>query len=237
MTHSTVPVTRPATVPANNRFVVGILVGALVSLGLVGIAVGSGAATRLASVPLGPMESRAYTQSFDGASRANVQLQFGAGDLTVAALERDNANLATATFAGPSNYAPQSTYGVRDNVGELTYLIRDVKLGLPFVRGDEHARMNVHLTPNAPLVLAIEAGASDSMLDLSALQVTHLDLQTGMADTRVRLPQSAGHTSVSVHGGVTDLTFEVPQGVAADIRVSDGLASPWKPRYPRPGTE
>src|SRR5437899_526594 len=49
MTHSTVPVTRPATVPANNRFVVGILVGALVSLGLVGIAVGSGAATRLAS--------------------------------------------------------------------------------------------------------------------------------------------------------------------------------------------
>jgi hypothetical protein len=78
MTHSTVPVTRPATVPANNRFVVGILVGALVSLGLVGIAVGSGAATRLASVPLGPMESRAYTQSFDGASRANVLLQFGA---------------------------------------------------------------------------------------------------------------------------------------------------------------
>jgi hypothetical protein len=75
------------------------------------------------------------------------------------------------------------------------------------------------------LVLNVEAGASDSMLDLSALQVTHLDLQTGVADTRVRLPQAAGHTSVSVHGGVTDLSFEVPQGVAADIQVSDGLAS------------
>jgi hypothetical protein len=28
-----------------------------------------------------------------------------------------------------------------------------------------------------------------------------------------------------VHGGVTDLTVEVPQGVAADIQVSDGMAS------------
>jgi hypothetical protein len=66
-----------------------------------------------------------------------------------------------------------------------------VKLGLPFFRGDERARMNVHLTQNAPLVLNVEADASDSMLDLSALQVTHLDLHTGVADTRVRLPQAA----------------------------------------------
>ena len=74
-------------------------------------------------------------------------------------------------------------------------------------------------------MLNVEAGASDSTLDLSALQVSHLDLQTGAADTRIRLPQAAGHTTVSVHGGVTDLTFEVPQGVAADIRATNGLGS------------
>jgi N-terminal domain of toast_rack, DUF2154 len=225
MTHSTIPATRPTPVPANNRFRVGMLVGALVSLGLVGIALGTGAANRLAAIPLGPTESRAYTQPFDGASRASVRLQFGAGDLTVGALERDNTNLATANFAGPSSYAPEATYRVRDDVAELAYLIRDVKSGVPFFRGDEHARMNVRLAQTTPLMLNIEAGASDSLLDLSALQVTQLDLQTGVADTRVRLPQAAGHTSVSVHGGVSDLSFEVPQGVAADIRVSDGLAS------------
>ena len=100
MTHPTVPHTgskSSATVPANNRFLVGIAVGALVSLGVVAIAVGSGAGARLASVPLGPMESRAYTQPFDGASRANVRLQFGAGQLTVGALEAGHASLATAT--------------------------------------------------------------------------------------------------------------------------------------------
>jgi hypothetical protein len=225
MTHSTVPASRPATIPANNRFVVGIVVGALVSLGVVAIALGSGAATRLAAVPLGPIESRAYAQSFDGASRANVRLQFGAGDLTVGALEPGNGNLATATFSGRSSYAPEPMYRVRDSLGELAYLVSDRKLGLPFFRGEEHAQMSVRLAQTTPLVLNVEAGASDSLLDLSSLQVTHLDLQTGVADTRVRLPHAAGRTTVSVHGGVTDLMFEVPQGVAADIQVSDGMAS------------
>jgi hypothetical protein len=126
MTHSVVPATRPANAPANNRFLVGIAVGALLSLGVVAIALGTGAGTRLAGVPFGPIESRAYAQSLDGASRANVRLQFGAGDLTVGALDRVNGNVATATFSGPSSYAPEPTYRVRDNVGELIYSIRDV---------------------------------------------------------------------------------------------------------------
>ena len=140
MTHAVVPATRPVHTPANHRFIVGIAVGALVSLGVVAIALGTGAGTRLAGVPYGPVESRAYAQSLDGASRANVRLQFGAGDLTVGALDRANGNVATATFSGPANYAPEPTYQVRDNVGELDYVIRDVKLGLPFFRGDEHVR-------------------------------------------------------------------------------------------------
>ena len=225
MTHSTVPAPRPATVPANHRFVVGIVVGALVSLGVVAIALGSGAATRLAAVPLGPIETRAYAQAFDGANQASVRLQFGAGDLSVAALEPGNTNLATATFSGRSSYAPAPEYRVRDNVGELAYLVRDAKFGLPIFRGDEHARLDVRLAQNTPLMLNVEAGAAASLLDLTALQVTHLDQQTGVADTRVRLPEAAGQTSVSARGGVTDLTFEVPQGVAADIHVSDGMAS------------
>jgi hypothetical protein len=229
MTHATVPHTgakSSATVPANNRFLVGIAVGALVSLGVVAIAVGSGAGTRLAAIPAGPVESRAYAQSFDGASRANVRLQFGAGQLTLGALEAGHAGLATATVVGPSSYLPAPTYRVRDGVGELAYMIRDDEMRLPFFRGGEDlARMNVQLARNAPMALTVEAGAADSTLDLSALQITRLDLQTGVADTRVLLPQAAGRTSVSVTGGVTDLTFEVPQGVAADIQVSDGMAS------------
>ena len=102
MTRSTVPTIARATVPANNRFIVGILVG-VVALGVVAIALGSGAASRLSPVPLGPVEARAYAQPFDGAGRANVRLQFGAGNLTVAALDHADSNLAKASFTGPSS--------------------------------------------------------------------------------------------------------------------------------------
>ena len=52
-----------------------------------------------------------------------------------------------------------------------------------------------------------------------------LNLQTGAADTTVRLPEAAGSTTVSAKGGVSDLTFEVPRGVAADIRLSGGMTA------------
>jgi hypothetical protein len=225
MTHSTVSAPRPAVAPANNRFVVGILVGVVVSLGLVAIAVGSGIATRFAAVSAGPIESRPYAQTFDGAGSANVRLQFGSGNLTVGALDSAERNLASADFTGPSNFAPESTYRVRDGVGELAYTIHDIKFGLPVLRGDEATRMSVSLARNTPLALDMQGGAADSRIDLTQLQVTRLDLQTGVGNTRVRLPEAAGQTSVSVHGGITDLTFEVPQGVAADIHVSDAMAS------------
>ena len=224
MTHSTVSPARP--VPANNRFLVGIAVGALAILGVFVIALGTGAVARVVSLPPGPMESRSYAQPFDGASRANIHLQFGAGQLSVGALETGHTSLATATVNGPSRFLPEPTYRVRDGVGDLAYSIRDDRMRLPFFRGsDEYTTMNVQLARTTPFVLNVETGASQSTLDLSALQITRLDLQAGIADTRVLLPRAAGQTSVAVKGGITDLTFEVPQGVAADIEISDGMAS------------
>jgi len=40
-------------------------------------------------------------------------------------------------------------------------------------------------------------GAADTTLDLTKLHVTRLDLQTAAADTRIRLPEAAGVTTIS----------------------------------------
>lgn len=55
--------------------------------------------------------------------------------------------------------------------------------------------MDVHLARNTPLVLGVEAGAAQSMLDLSPLKVTRLDLQTGA--TRTRLPTALDSTDIA----------------------------------------
>lgn len=60
--------------------IAGIVIGVAIALMVVAMLVGLGVANRLAALPLGPVESRAFAQPFDGAT-----VQFGAGQLTVGA--------------------------------------------------------------------------------------------------------------------------------------------------------
>jgi hypothetical protein len=155
-----------------------------------------------------------------------MRLEFGAGDLTLGALDGRADTLATMAFQGPADERPAATYRVRDGVGELAYTVsRDgSRLSFPFVGpGRDHSNMHLLLARGVPIALDIQAGAADSTIDLTGLRVTQLNLQTGAADTTVRLPEAAGITTVSARGGISDLTFEVPRGVAADIQLSGGM--------------
>jgi hypothetical protein len=212
-----------------------LLALSIASLGVIAIA--AGFRSGLIVTP-GPIESASLSQSLDGATSANVHLQFGAGELTVDALspaERSGARvnggavtLATMSSTGPANFRPASSYGVRAGVGELAYTTGDssrARLSLPFIGRDrDHTEMHVQLAPGVPLSLDVQAGAADSVMDLSALRISRLDLQTGASNTQVRLPQAAGQTQVTVTGGIANLTFDIPNGVAADIRLSAPLS-------------
>jgi len=50
------------------------------------------------------------------------------------------------------------------------------------------------LSPDAPLSLRVESGASETRLDLSGLKVTDLRVETGASSTEVVLPAAAGFT-------------------------------------------
>ena len=165
-----------------------------------------------------PRESRSHVQPMDGANRASVHVQFGGGALTVGALDGREDTLATMSYDGPSALLPTASYRVRDGGGELEYAIGDADR-----RQRQSADVRVHLARGVPLALSVEAGAAQSTLDLTGLRVTHLDLQAGASDTRVRLPDAAGLTAVKVEGGATKLAFEVPPDVAAHIQVSGVL--------------
>jgi hypothetical protein len=184
-------------------------------------------ATRTA-VSFAPMASRSFTSSLDGATSANVRLEFGAGNLAIGALTGSPDTLSTMVFEGPSDQRPESSYRVRNGVGELAYAVGSdgPRLNIPYLsRSRDHSDTRVQLAPGVPLALEIKAGAVDSTIDLTALRVTHLKLETGAADTVVRLPASAGMTTVRATGGVSDLTFEVPTGVAVDMQLSGGMSA------------
>jgi predicted membrane protein len=67
--------------------------------------------------------------------------------------------------------------------------------------------------------------------------VTDLNLQTGMGATEVTLPAKAGHTRAKIHSGMGEVKVYVPEGVAARIHATGGMAdvSVNDGRFPRSG--
>ena len=170
-----------------------------------------------------PLEQLALP--LDGAERADVRIRFGAGELT---MHRAPAgSLIDGTFQG----------GVRHRLsspGRLE-LEQDLEGGVPWL--DHQARWEVGLTGEVPLDLRLDTGASRSRIDLGDMRVASLDLHTGASETRVRLPRSAGATSVRAQAGAAALIIEVPVGVAARIhsRMALGTTEVDEARFPRVG--
>lgn len=90
----------------------------------------------------------------------------------------------------------------------------------PRTRG---AEWMVHLNEAVPLSLRIEGGASDNRIDLTALKVQELHLETGASATKLTLPSSAGHTRADITCGAGTVEIRVPAGVGARIRARSSL--------------
>ena len=81
------------------------------------------------------------------------------------------------------------------------------------------------LSNELPLDLVFEVGAVDAHLDLTALQVKNISLQTGASSTNLKLPAAAGLTYLKIEAGAASIDIQVPEGVAARVETSAGLAS------------
>ena len=71
----------------------------------------------------------------------------------------------------------------------------------------------------------MKTGASDAQVDLTNLNVTRLEIETGASRLDLRLPAGAGATQAAVEAGAADVTITIPQGVAVRISEDTGLAS------------
>lgn len=151
------------------------------------------------SLPLGPSPV------------ASVKLSFGGGVLEVGLATP--GTLVGGTFQGGVRYRTASP--------DSAELEPDTGRGWPM--GGATFRWAVGLTGEKPLDLRLDLGASRATFDLSELLVRHLDLHSGAAETRVRLPRAAGLTLVRADTGAASLAIDVPQGVAARIRSTMAL--------------
>ncbi len=158
-------------------------------------------------------------------SSATVRIRFGAGELRVG--------------RGPAGALVDGEFE-----GGVVHRLRasgEVELEPDSARGwswiDRPLHWRVGLSAEVPLDLRLETGAARGELDLRDLQVRSLRLQTGASETTVSLPRAAGETRVRAEAGAAQVTFQVPEGVAASIRSRMALGSTQVDavRFPRTG--
>lgn len=156
------------------------------------------------------------------ASSADIQINFGVGQLRLGAL-KDSGNLIEGTVVRGPGETVLRDWTVEGGVARF----RLHSQGVPFDpwpwggRGNDRL-WNLNLSPSVPMELDISTGVGQSTIDLSELQVTGLKVSSGVGETTVTLP-GRGRLSAKVSGGIGKLTVIVPQGMAARIDASAGL--------------
>ncbi len=180
-----------------------------------------------------PREVEAASIPLDGASRAEIKINHGAGNLNLAAGD-PGSPLVSGAFAGGLSH---QTKRVGDTLDVKLRVPERVGFIFPWMWTAGALDWDVRLNPDIPLALEFETGASRSEIDLSELQVTDLELETGASATVVILPAHAGLTQVKIESGAAAVEVRVPGGVAARIHAQAGLARVGidETRFPRRG--
>jgi hypothetical protein len=158
------------------------------------------------------------------AERARVRVDYGAGRLNLAA-GAGVEELLSGTFTGGVDHRE------RQEGDTLVSALRTPEgvfgpFMTPWSWGGGHGlEWNVRLNAETPMALELHTGASATTLDLSALKVTDLSLETGASSTEVTVPARAGLTRMTLKAGVAAVNIHVPAGVGARIRVQSGLGA------------
>ena len=173
---------------------------------------------------IGPVES--VSIPLEGAMRAKVRIEHGAGELHIGSLAPGGALLAAGEMGG----VEQRVHRSGDRV--------DVTLRRTAGGWGRAWREDVHLdlSPAVEFELELQTGASKTQLDLVELQVPSLAIKTGASSTEVTTP-SRGYTHVTVDAGAASVVVKVPEGVAARISTDTGMATVEvdSTRFPRTG--
>jgi hypothetical protein len=168
------------------------------------------------------------------AARAGITIKHGAGRLTHSG-KAESGKLVSGTFALGLDSR------VKTSGDKLDVVLQPSTPDFPDIIfpwnwfGGRGIEWDFSLSDQIPLDLVFEIGAVDAHLDLSELNVKDLVIKTGASSTNLTLPAAAGASHLKIEAGAATLNVKVPEGVAARIEASAGLAtvSVDQARFPR----
>ena len=189
--------------------------------------------------------SEEIEQDLDDAKSAYVNIESSVGKLTIDSLSDDKLFIEGKIYSVEQEKITES-YKISDD--KINYY-----LGSEFDTGNinnfsdfnnnERLSWELNLTEEIPLFLDISLGVGESELDLSDLQISEFNLNMGVGQTTLTLPNGQyqaqidggvgqtiihlpdeGEIELNVDGGVGEIRIYIPENMPAKIYVDRGIA-------------
>jgi hypothetical protein len=177
----------------------------------------------------GKVETEQASVALQGAREADLRISHGAGELHITGAAGMN-DLANGTFMGGLE---QSS---RWSGEKLEVRMSPPSHNFVFWPHMDRYDWDLRLNTDIQMTLRLQTGADKANIDLSSLRLSGLKLDSGASDTRIMLP-AHGRMRADFSLGAASLVIEVPQGMAARVRVSQGVSDVKvdPARFPRMG--
>lgn len=179
------------------------------------------------------MTTKSYSEPLDDIERAQIEIDFSAGSITIGSLPPGSLNLVEVdSEVRDSRQTINVDFHQQDGEGKL-HLSTVNQWGW----GGDRIRWEVNFTRGIPLTISIKSAASNLELDLSELEVTELRLDVDAGNYRVTMPSSAGTSNIEIEADAANIEVIVPDGVAAKIQLNTNLSVSDidKNRFPQQG--
>jgi AcrR family transcriptional regulator len=140
-----------------------------------------------------------------GGQAMTLAIDSGSWKVLVRAAQSDTVDIATSTGGG-------GAASVEVRPGSLV-LVKNR-------RGGDHGA--VELSPNYTWYFKIHGGTWNTVLDLSGLRVSGIELDSGAGNVTCTLPAPVGVVPIRVNSGIVGVTLHRPANTAAHAMVSSG---------------
>ena len=162
------------------------------------------------------------SQSLEGTSQANVQINTGVGEIHITALAAGD-DLIQGTVPQGSGFDIRQEFSASGEVAEYR-LWQTGTTAWIFPAPRNRIRWDLQLNPEAVQNLDLNLGLGQAELDFKDFSIENLLVETAIGNTYLILP-AEGDCQVQVEGAIGKLTVVIPQATGVQLQASSGLGT------------
>ena len=166
--------------------------------------------------------TKSYSEPLDSLERAQIEIDFAAGSLTISSLPPASLNFVeVGTDVRNGDTGIRVDFHRQDSEGKLQ-LIREQVNGPSWGEGEN--RWQVRFNRNIPLVVDAKSAASNIDLDLSELKISELRLDLDVGSYTMKMPSSVGTVNAYIKADLSNVEVIIPDAVAARLKADVDLS-------------